>query len=538
MSSDLSIDQLLHNVKSCYEKQTAKSSDVEKSLRTQLGELLNHEEQANSVLRVEKEGHEATKHKLVSEQAAHGATKRKCAELERLLVEARDRNQNIKCEIDETRKMKETLVEIIRSSMTPREVARGVQAPLVVCTSVSVPTAVEESHCSDFTSCAAQALSVTKDSSLCTRVELKPLGHSLPRELISESRGCFIVSYVLTACIAGDNKRLGDEVAVWNIASNAEDMYNYMYPEKVEKGKSIWEERCGTIERVFQRHEFATRLKEDFNLGAMIATKVTYDNDSGPCADKKLTNSTKRPPTIQELLAKEPGTAFVIKTVCSDGDKNHCIALINTHDGDRIFADCSQEYFYEATSDSFRNLGFAGICEARQVTWGSVQSSSESPDQPSPQPLPTSATHPNTAVMYNFIGQRVQFVYENRHFNCEIVSTVNRAAGEVHFKNNSRRAFSCAKLSNIVPLRAINCITPLQNKVFRIHWAVPGDVNCKPKYKGPCKEDVQGWEKLMDIIDLTENYQKMLKACDVNETCWPPVGAKNGRNRLKRQRCV
>ena len=203
--------------------------------------------------------------------------------------------------------------------------------------------------------------------SRCLRASLSPFGPSLPHELVSQTEGCALTSILATLALA-PNTNLTSEFIV-DIADNAVDLFSHLYPKEA----GILASSFGPIHRVFQDREFKAALEEWFNLGHLHMKKVLVPNDASPSADSRLAPPKKRPATIEELLAKGAGTAFVLQVVEPDGDSTHCIALINNNDDTSTFADCSRDCFYKATAESFKHLGFASICEAREVKWMPVR---------------------------------------------------------------------------------------------------------------------------------------------------------------------
>jgi hypothetical protein len=202
-------------------------------------------------------------------------------------------------------------------------------------------------------------------SATCTRVGVVPYGQTLVDRLTSDTEGCAIMSVLM--CMP---EQMRERVGI-DGACAIRDSACRVHAERNPNAISLLLCPLSQMDEALNNKRVKRESMNQRGIGRVCITKVNVPNDCGDCAVAMANGETPpkhRNPTIYELLAKPAGTSFVI-TVATGTSRTHCIALLNNTDGTRVFADPARGEFYEATAESFRQLGFDGVSDTRQVAW-------------------------------------------------------------------------------------------------------------------------------------------------------------------------
>jgi hypothetical protein len=224
-------------------------------------------------------------------------------------------------------------------------------------------------------------------TSTCLRVRVEPFGCNKSADLTSPTDGCAGVA-VLMAMPEGFRVKVGvDGMGI--IFDNLCDTYasNNAGRGQLAAGKDQCEDNSkkgappnsgaqigslllcplSQLENVVNDRDLRHEVLNRYGLDGVSLKKVKLPNAQARGSSRDQPPS-KRNPTIEELLAYPPDTYFAI-TVIMGTRRTHCITLLNNANGTHTFVDPGRREFYEATPGSFKQLGFDGVSDTRQVVW-------------------------------------------------------------------------------------------------------------------------------------------------------------------------
>jgi hypothetical protein len=129
----------------------------------------------------------------------------------------------------------------------------------------------------------------------------------------------------------------------------------------------------GQVGDVVNDKGFKAEILNKHGLNGIKLPKVKLTNDRACESNSRDQQPTKRNPTIEELVARPPNTFFAITVIMEGKRRTHCITLLNNADGTHTFVDPGRRGFYEATPESFKELGFEGVSDTREVLWCALE---------------------------------------------------------------------------------------------------------------------------------------------------------------------